>query len=84
MPMASAIAQPFANPASFTSAFVVASKRRIVAERNGSGANQYMPFESRSMGKSLVGTLVRILVQQSVLKCAPTSRAALFCAFCVA
>ena len=43
-----------------------------------------MAAERRAFFLSLVGTLVRILVQQSVLKCAPTSRAALFCAFCVA
>jgi CubicO group peptidase (beta-lactamase class C family) len=63
-----AVDAAFANPASFTAAFVVAYKGRIVAERYGSGANKEMQLESWSMGKSIVGTLIGILVQQGALK----------------
>jgi CubicO group peptidase (beta-lactamase class C family) len=63
-----AVDAAFANPASFTAAFVVAYKGRIVAERYGSGANKAMQLESWSMGKSIVGTLIGMLVQQRVLK----------------
>ena len=61
-----AVDAAFANPAGFTAAFVVAYKGRIVAERYGSGANQDMQLESWSMGKSIVGTLIGMLVQQGV------------------
>ena len=47
-----AVDAAFAKRASFTAAFVVEYKRRIVAERYGSGANQNMQLESRSMGRA--------------------------------
>ena len=64
----SAVDAAFANPAGFTAAFVVVHKGRIVAERYGAGANRDMQLESWSMGKSIVGTLIGLLVQQGALK----------------
>ena len=63
-----AVDAAFANPAGFTAAFVVVYKGRIVAERYGAGANRDMQLESWSMGKSIVGTLIGLLVQQGALK----------------
>jgi CubicO group peptidase (beta-lactamase class C family) len=63
----SAVDAAFANPEGFTAAFVVAYKGRIIAERYGAGANKDMQLESWSMGKSIVGTLIGILVQQGAL-----------------
>ena len=64
----SAVDAAFANPAGFTAAFVVVYNGRIVAERYGAGANRDMQLESWSMGKSIVGTLIGLLVQQGALK----------------
>jgi CubicO group peptidase (beta-lactamase class C family) len=64
----SAVDAAFANPLGYTAAFVVVYKGRIVAERYGAGANKDMQLESWSMGKSIVGTLIGLLVQQGVLK----------------
>jgi CubicO group peptidase (beta-lactamase class C family) len=47
-----------------TAAFVVTWKGRIVAERYDAGITATTPLESWSMGKSLVATLVGLLVQQ--------------------
>ena len=63
-----AVDAAFANPASYTAAFVIVYKGRIVAERYGAGANRDMQLESWSMGKSIVGTLIGLLVQQGALK----------------
>jgi CubicO group peptidase (beta-lactamase class C family) len=64
----SAVDAAFANPQGFTAAFVVVYNGRIVAERYGAGANRDMQLESWSMGKSIVGTLIGMLIQQGVLK----------------
>jgi CubicO group peptidase (beta-lactamase class C family) len=64
----SAVDAAFANPNGFTAAFVVVYNGRIVAERYGAGANRDMQLESWSMGKSIVGTLIGLLVQQGALK----------------
>jgi CubicO group peptidase (beta-lactamase class C family) len=64
----SAVDAAFANPQSFTTAFLVTYKGRIEAERYGNGANRDMQLESWSMGKSIVGTLIGLLVQQGVVK----------------
>ena len=63
-----AVDAAFANPAGFTAAFVVVYNGRIVAERYGAGANADMQLESWSMGKSIVGTLIGLLVQQGAMK----------------
>jgi CubicO group peptidase (beta-lactamase class C family) len=58
----------FADPAGLTAAFVVVHKGRIVAERYANGANKDMQLESWSMGKSITGTLVGILIQRGAFK----------------
>ena len=63
-----AVDAAFANPLGYTAAFVVVHDGRIVAERYGAGANKDMQLESWSAGKSIVGTLIGILVQQGALK----------------
>ena len=47
-----------------TAAFVVTHKGRIVAERYGDGITRTTALESWSMGKSLSGTLMGILIKQ--------------------
>jgi CubicO group peptidase (beta-lactamase class C family) len=58
----------FANPAGLTAAFVVVHRGRIVAERYANGAHRDMQLESWSMGKSITGTLVGVLIQQGALR----------------
>ncbi len=52
------------DPAAMTAAFVVTWKGRIVAERYRPGITATTPLESWSMGKSLVATLMGLLIQQ--------------------
>jgi len=54
----------FARPEGLTAAFVVVHQGRIVAERYANGAHRDMQLESWSMGKSITGTLIGILIQQ--------------------
>jgi CubicO group peptidase (beta-lactamase class C family) len=54
------------DPAGMTAAFVVTYKGRIIAERYGKDTTYTTPLESWSMGKSLSGTLMGILIQQGV------------------
>jgi CubicO group peptidase (beta-lactamase class C family) len=49
-----------------TAAFVVTWKGRIVAERYGEGITRQTPLEAWSMGKSIVATLLGILVGQGL------------------
>lgn len=63
-----AVDAAFANPAGLTAAFVVVHKGRIVAERYDNGAHKDMQLESWSMGKSITGTLVGLLIQQGALR----------------
>jgi CubicO group peptidase (beta-lactamase class C family) len=63
-----AVDAAFANPQGLTAAFVVVHRGRIIAERYANGANSDMQLESWSMGKSIVGTLIGILIQQGALK----------------
>ena len=58
-----AIAAAF-DPAAMTAAFVVTYKGRIIAERYGDGITATTPLESWSMGKSLSGTLMGVLLKQ--------------------
>ena len=64
----SAVDAAFATPEGYTAAFIVVHKGRIVAERYGAGADKDMQLESWSMGKSIVGTLIGVLVQQGALR----------------
>ena len=52
------------DPAAMTAAFVVTYKGRIIAERYGDGISANTPLESWSMGKSLSGTLMGVLLKQ--------------------
>jgi CubicO group peptidase (beta-lactamase class C family) len=54
------------DPAGMTAAFVVTHKGQIIAERYGQGITADTPLESWSMGKSLSGTLLAVLIQQGV------------------
>jgi len=52
------------DPAAMTAAYVVTYKGRIIAERYGDGITATTPLESWSMGKSLSGTLMGVLLKQ--------------------
>ena len=52
------------DPAALTGAFVVTYKGRIIAERYGDHITATTPLESWSMGKSLSGTLLGVLIKQ--------------------
>jgi CubicO group peptidase (beta-lactamase class C family) len=59
-----AVDAAFEPTESLTAAFVVTWKGRIVAERYGPGITATTPLESWSMGKSVVATLIGVLIQQ--------------------
>src|SRR4051794_8982740 len=52
------------DPAGMTAAFVVTYKGKIIAERYGDHITQTTPLESWSMGKSLSGTLMGVIMKQ--------------------
>ncbi len=54
----------FGPPEAMTLGLVVTYKGRILGERYGEGIDIHTPLESWSMGKSLTGTLMGVLVQQ--------------------
>jgi len=51
-----------------TAAFLVTWKGRIVGERYGDGITAQTPLEGWSMGKSVTGTLMGVLIQQGAYK----------------
>jgi len=59
-----AVDAAFADPEGLTAALVVVHRGRIIAERYANGANRDMQLESWSMGKSITGTLIGVLIQQ--------------------
>lgn len=61
-----AIDAAFEPPEGLTAAFVVTYQGRLVGERYGNGIGIDTPLESWSMGKSVTGTLMGVLVQQGV------------------
>ena len=63
-----AVDAAFATPEGLTAAFVVVHRGRIIAERYANGANKDMQLESWSMGKSITGALVGILVRQGAFR----------------
>lgn len=65
-----AVDAAFAHPEGMTAAFLVVYKGRIVAERYANGANRDMQLESWSAGKSIVGTLVGMLIHDGTLRLA--------------
>jgi CubicO group peptidase (beta-lactamase class C family) len=54
----------FGPPEAMTLAFLVTHRGRIIAERYAPGIGIGTPLESWSMGKSLTGTLMAVLIQQ--------------------
>jgi CubicO group peptidase (beta-lactamase class C family) len=56
----------FAPSQAYTSAFVVTYKGRVIAERYASGFGPTTRFESWSMGKSVVASMMGVLIQQGV------------------
>jgi CubicO group peptidase (beta-lactamase class C family) len=59
-----AVDAAFDPPEGMTAAFVVTHRGRIIGERYGEGIDMHTPLESWSMGKSLTGTLMGILIEQ--------------------
>ena len=66
--LAQAVDAAFADPDGLTAGFVVVYKGRIIAERYMPGITKDMQLESWSMGKSITGTLIGMLVQQGALQ----------------
>ena len=62
--VAQAMEEGFGPPEAMTLALLVTHKGRILGERYGEGIGIHTPLESWSMGKSLTGTLMGILIQQ--------------------
>ncbi len=56
----------FAPEETMTQAFVVTWNGQLIGERYGLGANADTPLEGWSMGKSIVATLLGVLMQQGV------------------
>jgi CubicO group peptidase (beta-lactamase class C family) len=63
-----AVDAAFDPPAGMTAAFLVTWKGRIVGERYGEGITARTPLESWSMGKSVTGTLIGVLIQQGAYR----------------
>ena len=61
-----ALASAFAPEESLTQAFVVTWKGQIIGERYGLDANAETPLEGWSMGKSVVASLLGVLIQRGV------------------
>ncbi len=64
--VAEAVEAAFDPPEALTAAFVVTHRGRILAERYRDGIDHTTPLESWSMGKSLTGTLMGVLIQKGV------------------
>ena len=58
----------FASSEGLTAGFVVVHRGRIIAERYANGAHRDMPLESWSMGKSITGSLIGVLIQQGAFR----------------
>jgi CubicO group peptidase (beta-lactamase class C family) len=63
-----AVDAAFDSPAGMTAAFVVTWKGRVIGERYGEGITARTPLESWSMGKSVTGTLMGVLIRQGAYK----------------
>lgn len=59
-----AVDAAFRPPEGMTAAFLVTWKGRIVGERYREGIDMHTPLESWSMGKSLTGTLMAVLIEE--------------------
>jgi len=56
------------DPEGMTLGFVVTYRGRIIGEAYGEEVDMHTPLESWSMGKSLTGTLMAVLIQQGTYK----------------
>ena len=63
-----AVAAAFDPPGAMTAAFLVTWKGHIVGERYGPGVTATTPLESWSMGKSVTGTLMGVLIRQGAYR----------------
>ena len=61
-----AVDAAFDPPEALTAAFVVTHRGRLLGERYRDGIDHATPLESWSMGKSLTGTLMGVLIHQGV------------------
>jgi CubicO group peptidase (beta-lactamase class C family) len=66
--MRRAVDTAFARPEGLTAGVVVVHRGRIVGERYANGAHRDMQLESWSMGKSITGTMIGLLIQQGAFK----------------
>jgi CubicO group peptidase (beta-lactamase class C family) len=64
--VAQAVEEGFGPPGAMTEALLVTYQGRIIGERYGEGIDLHTPLESWSMGKSLTGALMGVLIQQGV------------------
>ena len=64
--VAEAVNAAFAKPEGLTAAFIVTHKGEIIGERYKDGIDKHTSLESWSMGKSLTGTLMAILINEGV------------------
>jgi CubicO group peptidase (beta-lactamase class C family) len=64
--VAQAVDAAFDPATAYTSAFVVTHKGKLLRERYVEGVGITTPLESWSMGKSVVGTLMGVLIQQGI------------------
>ena len=64
--VAAAVDAAFDPPEGLTAAFVVTHRGRLIAERYREGIDHTTPLESWSMGKSLTGTLMGVLIHKGV------------------
>ncbi len=64
--IARAVEVAFGPPEAMTEGLVITYNGRIIGERYGPGMDLHTPLESWSMGKSLTGTLMGILIQRGV------------------
>jgi CubicO group peptidase (beta-lactamase class C family) len=61
---AQAIEEGFGPPEAMTLGLVVTYKGRLLGERYADGIGIHTPLESWSMGKSLTGAMMGVLIQQ--------------------
>ncbi|MDA1076492.1 MAG: serine hydrolase, partial [Proteobacteria bacterium] len=64
--VAQAIEQGFGPAEAMTLGLLVTYQGRIISERYGEGIDMHTPLESWSMGKSLTGALMGVLIQRGV------------------
>ena len=64
--VARAVDAAFDPPEALTAAFVVTHRGRLIGERYREGIDHTTPLESWSMGKSLTGTLMGVLIHKGV------------------